>query len=206
MRILVLSDKESKYLWDSENPKRLPDIDLILSCGDLRPEYLSFIATFTHAPVLYVHGNHDDRSQQTPPDGCLCIENRIYHYNGVRILGLGGSMRYRDGIHQYTQREMNRRVFRLYPSLWRHKGFDILLTHAPAFGVNDGKDLPHQGFTAFRRLMDTYRPHMMIHGHTHLNYGMEYPRESVYLDTKIINAYEKYVLEFPQKNSGDPPR
>lgn len=49
MRLLVLSDKESNYLWDSENPKRLEDIDLILSCGDLRPEYLSFIATFTHA-------------------------------------------------------------------------------------------------------------------------------------------------------------
>ena len=75
MRLLVLSDKESNYLWDSENPKRLEDIDLILSCGDLRPEYLSFIATFTHAPVLYVHGNHDDRYQETPPDGCFCIEN-----------------------------------------------------------------------------------------------------------------------------------
>ena len=113
MRLLILSDKESNYLWDSENPKRLEDIDLILSCGDLRPEYLSFIATFTHAPVLYVHGNHDDRYQETPPDGCFCIENRIYRFQGIRILGLGGSVRYRDGLHQYTQSEMNRRVRRL---------------------------------------------------------------------------------------------
>lgn len=197
MKLLVLSDKESNYLWDSENPKRLEDIDLILSCGDLRPEYLSFIATFTHAPVLYVHGNHDDRYQETPPDGCLCIENRIYRFQGIRILGLGGSLRYRDGHHQYTQSEMNRRVRRLFPSLLRNRGFDILLTHAPAFGVNDGQDLPHQGFTAFRRLMDVYQPRVMIHGHTHLNYGLEYPRESYYSNTKIINAYEKYVLDFP---------
>lgn len=197
MKLLVLSDKESNYLWDSENPKRLEDIDLILSCGDLRPEYLSFIATFTHAPVLYVHGNHDDRYQETPPDGCLCIENRIYRFQGIRILGLGGSVRYRDGHHQYTQSEMNRRVRRLFPSLLRNRGFDILLTHAPAFGVNDGQDLPHQGFTAFRRLMDVYQPRVMIHGHTHLNYGLEYPRESYYSNTKIINAYEKYVLDFP---------
>ena len=196
MKLLVLSDKESNYLWDSENPKRLEDIDLILSCGDLRPEYLSFIATFTHAPVLYVHGNHDDRYQETPPDGCLCIENRIYRFQGIRILGLGGSVRYRDGHHQYTQSEMNRRVRRLFPSLLRNRGFDILLTHAPAFGVNDGQDLPHQGFTAFRRLMDVYQPRVMIHGHTHLNYGLEYPRESYYSNTKIINAYEKYVLDF----------
>ena len=196
MKLLVLSDKESNYLWDSENPKRLEDIDLILSCGDLRPEYLSFIATFTHAPVLYVHGNHDDRYQETPPDGCLCIENRIYRFQGIRILGLGGSVRYRDGHHQYTQSEMNRPVRRLFPTLLRNRGFDILLSHAPAFGVNDGQDLPHQGFTAFRRLMDVYQPRVMIHGHTHLNYGLEYPRESYYSNTKIINAYEKYVLDF----------
>ena len=197
MRLLVLSDKESNYLWDSENPKRLEDIDLILSCGDLRPEYLSFIATFTHAPVLYVHGNHDDRYQETPPDGCFCIENRICRFQGIRILGLGGSVRYRDGLHQYTQSEMNRRVRWLFPSLLKNRGFDILLTHAPAFGINDGRDLPHQGFTAFRRLLDVYHPRLMIHGHTHLNYGLEYSREAFYSDTKIINAYEKYILDFP---------
>lgn len=125
MRLLVLSDKESNYLWDSENPKRLEDIDLILSCGDLRPEYLSFIATFTHAPVLYVHGNHDDRYQETPPDGCFCIENRICRFQGIRILGLGGSVRYRDGLHQYTQSEMNRRVRRLFARIFYRNAINI---------------------------------------------------------------------------------
>ena len=144
-----------------------------------------------------MHGNHDDRYQETPPDGCFCIENRIYRFQGIRILGLGGSVRYRDGLHQYTQSEMNRRVRRLFPSLLKNRGFDILLTHAPAFGINDGRDLPHQGFTAFRRLLDVYHPRLMIHGHTHLNYGLEYSREAFYSDTKIINAYEKYILDFP---------
>ena len=61
MKILALSDQENPMLWDYFNPRQLEGIDLILSCGDLDPKYLSFIATFAHGPVLYVHGNHDDR-------------------------------------------------------------------------------------------------------------------------------------------------
>ncbi|MGM9629123.1 metallophosphoesterase family protein [Butyricicoccus sp.] len=194
MNILALSDIESKYLWDYFHPIQLKNIDLIVSCGDLHPDYLSFIATHSRVPVLYVHGNHDDRYAQTPPEGCICIEDSIYTYNGVRILGLGGSMRYRNGVHQYTQAEMNRRVHRLYPKLWLHHGFDILLTHSPALGINDGSDLPHQGFQAFCTLIERYKPCAMIHGHTHLNYGIEFQRKTQLGTTKIVNAYERYLL------------
>lgn len=45
MKILVLADVESKYLWDYFEKEKLDGIDLILSCGDLRAEYLSFLAS-----------------------------------------------------------------------------------------------------------------------------------------------------------------
>ena len=61
MKILALSDHEVPWLWDHLDRQRLEGVDLILSCGDLDPRYLSFIVTFAHAPLLYVHGNHDDR-------------------------------------------------------------------------------------------------------------------------------------------------
>ena len=61
MRILAIADQESSYLWDHFEKSKLEGIDLIISCGDLNPNYLSFLATFTSAPVLYVHGNHDER-------------------------------------------------------------------------------------------------------------------------------------------------
>ena len=60
MKILVLADVESKYLWDYFEKEKLDGIDLILSCGDLRAEYLSFLASFSKVPILYVRGNHDD--------------------------------------------------------------------------------------------------------------------------------------------------
>lgn len=200
MKIMVISDQESKLLWDFFDKSYLEGIDLILSCGDLKPQYLSFLATFTHAPILYVHGNHDSRYEEVPPDGCICIEDQIYVHKGVRILGLGGSMRYKDGKYQYTEAQMRRRVRKLRWKLKFFKGFDILIAHAPAYQVNDGSDLPHRGFEVFRTLMDKYKPMFFVHGHVHMNYGRNFPRLSAYNETQVINAFEKYVFEMNTDN------
>ena len=140
MRILALSDTESPALWDFFKPERLKGIDVIISCGDLDPHYLSFLATFFHGPVLYVHGNHDACYENTPPEGCICIEDRVYVYRGVRFLGLGGSMRYKPGPHQYTEKQMRLRILRLWFQLLRRRGFDVLVTHAPARGPGRRKE------------------------------------------------------------------
>ena len=196
MKILAFADKESKYLWDFFEKEKLEDIDLILSSGDLNPRYLSFLATFTSAPVLYVHGNHDDKYERIPPEGCICIEDQIYEHEGVRILGLGGSMRYRPGVNQYTEKEMVKRVKKLRFKLFRKKGFDILLTHSPAKSLGDSEDLTHTGFDNFVTLLDKYQPKYMIHGHVHLNYGQNIERVRTYGETTLINAYEKYMFDY----------
>ena len=148
------------------------------------------------APVLYVRGNHDDKYEQRPPEGCICIEDQIYVYEGVRILGLGGSMRYKPGNNQYTEKEMQHRVNRLCFQLFRRRGFDILLTHSPALGVNDGDDLPHKGVACFCTLMDKYKPKYFIHGHVHATYGRKHKRLDLYGETQVINAYEKFRFNY----------
>ena len=97
MKILVLSDEPDKKLWDYLDRRRLEGIDLILSCGDLKASYLSFLVTMGRSPLLYVHGNHDGSYRQRPPEGCDCIEDRVYVYKGLRILGLGGCAQYNGG-------------------------------------------------------------------------------------------------------------
>lgn len=192
MNILVISDIESVSLWDYFEYDKIKDIDLILSCGDLDAQYLSFLVTFANCPLLYVHGNHDGRYERKKPEGCICIEDQIYTYKGIRVLGLGGSYRYSGGMHQYTQSEMKWRVKKLWFQLRRKKGFDILLTHAAAFGIDDAEDLPHTGFHAFTELIEKYMPKYFIHGHIHLNYGIEHVRKMKYKETMIINGYESY--------------
>lgn len=195
-RIMVIADEESKYLWDFYEEGKLNGIDLIISCGDLHPHYLSFLVTFASAPVIYVHGNHDGKYERIPPEGCICIDDDIYVYNGIRILGLGGSMRYRLGPHQYTEKEMKKRVRRLWLKLLYRRGFDILVTHSPAYQINDGQDLPHRGFQAFVKLLDKYQPKYFLHGHVHMAYGREHKRYDKYQNTHIINGYERFVFDF----------
>lgn len=195
MKILFISDEESKAYWDYFRKELVEDIELIVSCGDLDAEYLSFLATMTSVPVLYVHGNHDDKYERRPPEGCICIEDDIYEYQGVRLLGLGGSYRYKNGNNQYTDAQMTKRVRRLTLKLFFKKGFDILVTHAPAYGIHDTKENSHRGFKIFHHLIEKYEPRYFVHGHVHMNYGRNYPREDQLGNTKIINAYEYYIVE-----------
>ncbi len=200
MRILLLSDVESEYIWDHFDAEKFSDIDLVISCGDLKSEYLSFIATMIKAPVFYVHGNHDRQYEDLPPGGCDNIEDKLIVFKGLRIIGLGGSMKYNNNPHyarppyQYTERQMDRRIRKLKPKLFFSKGFDILVTHAPAFGLGDGDDLCHTGFKAFHKLLDKYNPKYMFHGHMHLSFGRG-KRSIMHNNTKIIDAFNYYILD-----------
>ena len=195
MKILLLADQAEPMLWEHLDKRKLEGVDLILSCGDLPASYLSFLTCFTNAPILYVHGNHDGRYEKTPPEGCICIEDTVYVHEGVRILGLGGSMRYNKGTHQYTEKEMRKRIKKLWFRLWRSRGFDILLTHAPAYQLGDDTDLAHRGFEAFLHLMDKYKPRALVHGHVHQSYRYDFKREREYNGTRVINACGHTYLE-----------
>ena len=195
MKILFLADEEAKVYWDFFKKEDFEGVDLIVSCGDLKAEYLSFLATMVPVPVLYVHGNHDAKYDKKPPEGCICIDDCISEFNGVRILGLGGSHRYKPGPYQFTEREMAKRVRKLFWKLKFKKGFDILVTHSPARGLHDDEDMCHMGFEVFNKLIEQYRPKYFVHGHVHLNYGRQFVREDMVGETHVVNAYEKYMLE-----------
>lgn len=199
MKILAVSDEECPALWDYYVPGRLQEYDLILSCGDLNANYLSFLVTMARAPVLYVPGNHDTGYPNNPPEGCDCIDDHFVTFNGVRILGLGGCRKYHPGRYQYTENQMRRRILKLSGQLRKHKGVDIVVTHAPPEGLGDAEDPAHWGFAALRELLDKYHPQYLIHGHVHTTYGQDVPREIEYGGTRIINAYERYTLEIPDR-------
>lgn len=195
MRILVVADNEESTLWDFFDKSRLGEIDLIISCGDLAASYLEFLRTMINAELIYIRGNHDNGYVNHEPEGCVCIEDRIFDFHGLRIMGLGGSMRYRDGRDMYTEREMGMRVRRIRPMAEMMNGFDILVTHAPAKGYGDLSDIPHQGFEAFNTLLERYHPRYMLHGHVHKEYGHFVREREHACGTKIINSCGYVILE-----------
>ena len=115
MRILAVSDIESKSLYDFFSPDKVEGVELIIGCGDLREEYLEFLVTMINVPLLYIHGNHDDHFKREP-EGCVCIDDKFYEYKGIRFVGLGGSFRYREGAYMYA---FTRASMYLYPTARR---------------------------------------------------------------------------------------
>lgn len=196
MRILCLADEECLSLWDYYRPGMLDDIDLIISCGDLEPDYLSFLVTMHRAPVLYVCGNHDAKYLKHEPEGCDCIDDKIVTIGGINIMGLGGCARYRPGPFQFTEREMRMRVLKMLPQiLWKRKKVDLIITHAAPKGCGDLEDYPHRGFEVFNKLMDWLQPKYLVHGHIHLTYSYDIPRQEKYGNTIVLNAFRRFVID-----------
>jgi Icc-related predicted phosphoesterase len=204
MKILVVSDRISPFLYREEIRTICKGVEIVFSCGDLPFYYLEFIVTMLNKPLYYVFGNHDtylvrsDNKVQTEPAGCINLDQKIFFENELLIGGLEGSMRYNKKNHQYTEHQMYRKMTYLKPRLlwnrWRHgRNLDILITHAPPFGIHDGTDICHQGFKSFIYFMREFKPRYLIHGHTHANIFSSKPE--IFEETQIINVYGYKIIE-----------
>ena len=195
MKILTVADTLVPSLLERDNrPAGLDDIDLILGCGDLPPEYLASLRSVFDVPLYYVLGNHDLRFDSAPPTGCSSLHRKLVVHNGVRIAGFSGSRWYNGNINQYTEKEMARYIRKLWFRLWR-LGVDLVVTHAPPRHVGDAEDPCHRGFRAFRKLLNTYQPRYMVHGHIHKHFNAEAERLTMFGDTRVINSYGYSIIE-----------
>lgn len=207
MRLLLIADVVSPVIYRSGFPGNLGPFDLILSAGDIPGYYLEFLATKSRVPPLYVFGNHaygtvkdPETGERVKPGGCIDAHLRVVEVAGLTVAGIEGSLRYREGPHQYTEGEFSWLVRRLYPRLLfnravRGRGVDILLTHAPPKGPNEGQGRVHAGVGAFNEFHRLWRPRLHVHGHVHLT-GANARREYVTPEgVRVVNAYDFAVVE-----------
>lgn len=209
-RILAIADEVDEGLYTDKLQGLRPD--LVVSAGDLPFDYLEYIVSRLDVPLVYVPGNHDAELRSSDPTwtplgadapergplGCENADGRVVVAAGVRIAGLGGSMRYRRGPNQYTEAEMRWRArslsFRIRLNPFRAaRKLDVLLTHAPPLGWGSQDDLAHRGFAAFLPLVKDLAPKLLIHGHLH-PYGQSKPERQL-AGTRIINAVPLRLIE-----------
>jgi calcineurin-like phosphoesterase family protein len=214
-RILAVADEVDESLGAEALAQLRPD--LVLSAGDLPFDYLEYLVTVLNVPLLFVPGNHDpnlrerreelawppsiqlkDARDPVGPLGCTNVDGRIEDVTGIRVVGLGGSLRYREGPNQYIQKEMRRRARRLRrrATAWGLRGshgVDVLLTHAPPLGVGDEADPAHRGFEALLELVERLSPKLLVHGHVH-PYGQAKPDRQLGTTT-VVNAVPFQLLE-----------
>lgn len=206
MKILAISDEENERVYQLIGKPPFDGIDLILGCGDLPYSYLEYLVTLTNVPLAYVPGNHDPAYRPSDPqtfaEGCLHLDGKVREVNGLILVGLGGSIRYRDGVNQYTQLEMFVRVWQLLPRLllnrlFAHRWADILVTHAPPFGIHDEPGTAHEGFRAFNWLLRLTQPRYHLHGHFHFAQRNLSPFITQYGPTQVINVFPYHLLFAP---------
>lgn len=205
LRILLLSDQVIDRFYSKHIKQLFPDVDLIVSCGDLPYYYLEFILDSLNVPMYFVHGNHDpvveigEKGEKTAPGGADNLHRKVVYTKGVIMAGFEGSIRYSKAHYQFTQRQVWMQVLLMVPRLvwnWVRYGraLDILVTHSPAYDVTDEDDHAHIGFQAYRWLLNTFKPKYHFHGHVHIYEHQAFSPEQ-YLDTTVVNACPYRVVE-----------
>lgn len=221
MKILCVADETDPLVYSPSCKRIFGDCEFVISAGDLPLRYYDYIMTIMGKDLYYVYGNHNLEQfkenvlkVQTPSHNPF-NSNFAYHFGGnliegkciydkrsdLIIMGLGGSMLYNNGLSQYSEKQMKWRINKLIPRLLFNKQkygryVDILVTHAPVFGMGDGIDICHRGFECFKTFIDKYRPKYLLHGHIHL-FDENENRFYQYGDTTIINVYKSFVIDDP---------
>lgn len=118
------------------------------------------------------------------------------------MAGVSGSLKYNNGLCQYSDFEMKLKLIKMIPKLLKNKKkygtyLDIFLTHATPRHIHDHEDPCHKGFECFNWFIEKFKPTYLIHGHIHL-YDMREERIGVYNNTTVINAYAHHILEIPE--------
>jgi Icc-related predicted phosphoesterase len=196
MKILAISDFVEPLQCNHLDRGKFSEVELIVSCGDLPPDYLSSLSKAFDAPLYFIRGNHDIRYESSPPNGCINIHAQVVPFAELTILGLEGSHWYNGRPLQYTEANMRHTIRYLRPQLRRYGRLDIVVTHAPPRHIHDAEDPCHRGFQSYRRLIDRYRPRYFLHGHIHRRFTNPSDRITQIGPTRVINCSGYYIFEF----------
>lgn len=224
MRILAVADEVDPRLETPLARRLHPDV--LLAAGDLPFDYLNYLTDTFDVPLAFVPGNHDPDlsdlrrsrgglllraglpSPEIGPAGGTNADGLVVDLtlgeSVLRVAGLGGSIRYRPGPNQYSQRQMSRRggqLVRRGRRARRRDGrpVDVLLTHSPPAGCGDEDDPPHRGFDALHHVVEALQPALHLHGHIH-PYGQ--PKPDRFLgSTRVINVVGHKLIELPERTN-----
>lgn len=196
IRLLAVSDTFEPTLADERNRDVLGSVDLIVGCGDLDCDDLSFIADECNAPVVYVQGNHDtDERWQQCQDSCPdpIHSTSVFERSGVAMAGLTWPGK-RGKRGNRSERTAWRQALRLVSRRLGRTGPLIVLSHVPPFGLGDvATDPYHRGFRGYRWLLDRVEPVLWLHGHTPMAAASEW-RVQVGRTT-IVNVTGAVVID-----------
>ena len=194
--IVVLADLHMCFYEDIKKIKetlRTQSYDCVIFLGDIMAEDIrEFVPCAGGRPCLHILGNHDEWGQNDGIPGLTYIDGKTVSVNGVRISGVSGGPKYKEGPYGMRTEEEVREAL-------SHIGdTDILISHeSPYHLLNPNRS--HAGFQAISDFLDEKKPLLHVFGHHHIDheeirnstrevcvYGCEVITTAPYSVTKIL--------------------
>ena len=183
MKILHLSDTHGCH----RRLRELPEADVVVHSGDFcmagtENEALDFMNWFCDLPYkhkIFIGGNHDDCLYDSRIEG---LDNNTHYLcnSGVMIEGInfyGISMFMEDCLNSNGQHYAKIPI-----------DTDILITHAPPYGVLDLDEEINYGSEILLEKLITLNLKAHLFGHIHSNHGIEIINGIIFSNGAIMHS------------------
>lgn len=166
LKALIITDTHSSLMkyWVDQIPdkEKLRTIDVVLVLGDVTGlDILDVekLITENNLPCFGIPGNHDENWDPYKGTHIQNLHGKVIFFKGIRIGGMGGSIRYKDSDNPLLTDEEASGI------LEQMEGCDILLTHD---GVkHPEKDFAHSGLAGISEYLEKWKVPYHFYGHFH---------------------------------------
>jgi Icc-related predicted phosphoesterase len=160
MKILAIADRKPETSIKEAIVNTQPDV--IVTLGDLDYFDLKDLEIVNNIPKIGVYGNHCSGVYFDELDiENMHMKTKVIH--DITFGGFEGCIKYKESKYakMYTQEEASEMLIE-FPYV------DVMLCHAPPYGVNDEPEDPtHTGFIGLRDYVERCTPKHLFHGHTY---------------------------------------
>jgi len=193
MRIVAISDTHG-----AENEIKLPEGDILIVAGDFSPmgtmqDVIRFNVWLGRQDFVYkilICGNHDIFVESDNGIARGLITEAIYlqdsdiTLDGLKIYGSPWSPKFNDWSFMKQRGEQLKAVWDLIPS-----DTDILVTHAPPYGILDPcpPNGSSEGCSDLLRAVQRIKPKLHIFGHLHGGAGTKVVDSTTFINASVMD-------------------
>lgn len=181
MRILHLSDTHGCH----RQLKELPEVDVLIHSGDFTMagseteaiDFMNWLCDLPYNHKIFICGNHDECLYGANIEG---LDRNVHYLNnsGIEIEGFKFY-----GVPMFMRDSRKRETF--YSSI--PEDTDILITHAPPFGIMDFDGRRNYGSEVLLQKVSGMSLKLHLFGHIHNAHGIQEINGIIFSNGAIMN-------------------
>lgn len=200
MKIVAISDTHNKH-----QKLILPEGDVLIHAGDVTEhgkecqakDFLDWFSAQPHRYKVFIAGNHDNYFDKLPaheinrilPDNVIYLNDHDIKIENIKIWGSAMRLWFSNLACNHKNGIDVSKHLSMIPA-----GIDILVTHAPVYGILDRTIYGNAGgCLELRDRIRRIRPKYSIFGHIHEAYGMINTEGTTFINASLLNENNQLV-------------